>query len=420
MTCGGLKVPEVETCRSCGSARLTPFLDLGSTPIANALAGSAAEARSRPTFPLVVGFCLDCCLVQLLFELPASSIFDEEYPYYSSFSDSLLEHAKAHVDGLVADRSLGADDLVIELASNDGYLLRHFGPHRVPVLGIDPSPGPAEAARAAGVETITAFFTPELARELRSDGRRADVVIANNVLAHVPDLNGFVEGIALLLADDGIVTIENPYVRDLVAKTEFDTVYHEHFCYFSCSAITALANRHGLDLLDVDYFPHLHGGTLRWTLGRGEPRDSTVDEYLRAEAKTGLTSPEYYFGLSDRVTLVRDRLLRLLDELRMEGRVAAYGAAAKGATLLNSCGIGTDRVEYVVDRNPHKVGRWIPGAGLPVLPVDMLLDDRPEHVLLLAWNFADEIVRQQSEYLEGGGRFLLPVPTPQLLASAQS
>lgn len=405
----------VSRCRSCGEGELREFLDLGETPVANALATSFEAAQTSPAFPLVVGVCGRCSLVQLLHELPAEVIFDDSYPYYSSFSASLVQHARAHADALVVDRSLTAEHLVVELASNDGYLLRHFAPHDVPVLGIDPSPGPAAAARDGGVETLTEFFSVELARRLRAEGRGADVIIANNVLAHVPDLNGFVEGMALLLNDDGIATIENPSVRALVEHCEFDTVYHEHFCYFSCTSIDALVQRHGLKLLDVDHFPNLHGGTLRWTVGRSGRPTSAVADHLRAEHDAGMTSTAFYERLAEQAADVRRRLVGLLDELGARGRIAAYGAAAKGATLLNTSGLGGDRIEYVVDRNPHKVGRWIPGAAVPVRPVETLLEDRPEFVLVLAWNFADEIVREQEEYLAAGGRFVVPVPTPRLL-----
>jgi hypothetical protein len=244
----------------------------------------------------------------------------------------------------------------------------------------------------------------------------ADVVVANNVMAHVPDLDDFVGGFAALLADDGVLTVENPYVRDLVEHVEFDTIYHEHYCYFSCSSVDALMARHGLHLNDVEYFPDLHGGSLRWFIGRQANRSDRCRQQLDAERAAGMTGFDYYARFAERVRTCQDELRALLDDLASDGRrVAAYGAAAKGATLLNSTGIGRDRIGYVVDRNVHKQGKLMPGCRLPIRPVDVLVEDRPDDVLLLAWNFADEIVAQQTEYIAAGGTFYVPVPRPQQL-----
>jgi SAM-dependent methyltransferase len=400
-------------CRSCGAAEPRTFLDLGETPLADALL-PADSAPVEERFPLAVAFCSECSLVQVTEEVSPQKLFVDNYLYFSSFSPALLEHARSHADWLIESRRLDEGSFVVEVASNDGYLLRNFAQRGIPVLGIDPAPGQADAARSAGVPTREAFFGSELARELRRD-RPADVIVANNVMAHTPDLNGFVEGIAELLADDGLATIENAYVRDLIDHCEFDTIYHEHFCYFSCTAVDRLMSRHGLCLHHVEHLP-LHGGSLRWHVSkRPRPRDS-VERILAAEAETGLDAYDYYSAFGARVERLKHDLLALLHSLRTEGaRIAAYGAAAKGATLLNYVGIDGTLVDYVVDRNVHKQGRLMPGVRLPIHPPERLLEDRPEYVLLLAWNFKEEIFAQQSEYRAAGGRFVVPVPAPEVV-----
>jgi SAM-dependent methyltransferase len=404
---------KVESCRSCGSADLRSVLSLGSTPIANALVDPEHAPATDPTYPLEIVFCGQCALVQLGYALPADHLFDDAYPYFSSCSDAVTRHAAAHVEQLIIDRQLGSHSLAVEVASNDGYLLRNFLPAGVRALGIDPAPGPAAAAVAIGVPTVVDFFGVAAAEAIRADHGPADVIVANNVMAHVPDLNDFVGGFAALLADDGVLTVENPYVRDMVDNVEFDTIYHEHYCYFSCSSVDALMSRHGLHLNDVEYFPDLHGGTLRWHMGHRPARTDRCAALLDAEATAGMREFPYYAGFAERVGACQDGLRALLDELRDGGRtVAGYGAAAKGATLLNSTGIGTDLVTYVVDRNVHKQGKLMPGCRLPIRPVEVLAEERPDDLLLLAWNFAAEIVDQQREYAAAGGRFYVPVPLP--------
>ena len=319
---------------------------------------------------------------------------------------------------LIAGRQLGSTSLAVEVASNDGYLLRNFVSAGVRALGVDPSPGPAAAAEAVGVPTIVEFFGRERAAAIRDEHGPADVIVANNVLAHVPDLNDFVGGLAILLADDGLVTVENPYVRDLVENVAFDTIYHEHYCYFSCTAIDALMTRHGLVLNDVEYFPDLHGGTLRWHVGRRDERTPRCRQYLDAEHTSGMTEFAYYERFAQQVRESQTALRALLADLNARGRtVAAYGAAAKGATLLNTTGIGTDLVAYVVDRNVHKQGRWMPGCRLPIRPVETLLEERPDDLLLLAWNFATEIIAQQQDFATAGGTFYVPLPVPREIGS---
>jgi SAM-dependent methyltransferase len=401
-------------CRSCGAPEPRTFLDLGKTPLADALVPADSKAPLEEQFPLAVAFCPECSLVQVTEEVSPQKLFVDNYLYFSSFSPALLEHARRHADWLIDSCGLDERSFVVEVASNDGYLLRNFAERGIPVLGIDPAPGQAAAARGIGVPTREDFFGPELARELRGQ-RPADVIVANNVMAHTPDLNGFVEGLAELLADDGLATIENAYVRDLIDHCEFDTIYHEHFCYFSCTAVDRLMSRHGLCLYEVEHLP-LHGGSLRWHVSkRPRPRDS-VERMLAAESEAGLDTYDYYSAFGARVECLKRDLLAVLQRLRAEGaRIAAYGAAAKGATLLNYVGIDATLVDYVVDRNVHKQGHLMPGVRLPIHPPERLLEDRPDYVLLLAWNFKEEILAQQSEYRAAGGRFVVPVPNPELV-----
>lgn len=402
----------VTHCRSCGSHELTAFLDLGATPIANKLVDPATAPESDPVFPLSVGFCASCSLVQLTNELPAAAIFGADYPYFSSFSDDLLTHSREHVEELMRQRGLGPGSFVVELASNDGYLLANFLPHGVGVLGVEPCAGPAAAARKIGVSTLEAYFDAELGARLRAERGAADVVVANNVMAHVPDLNGFVAGMAALVSDDGVVVVENPSVQFLLEHVEFDTVYHEHFCYFSTIAVERLFRRHGLYLQEVAVFPDMHGGTVRWTAGKVERRSPAVDRLLDQERAAGLADSSVYRAFGERVERTKAELLELLRSLRAEGHsIAAYGAAAKGATLLNSTGIGVDLVDFVVDRSPVKQGKLVPGARIPIVDPAALVSRKPDYVLLLAWNFRIEILRQQAAYVASGGQFIVPVPS---------
>jgi SAM-dependent methyltransferase len=395
---------------------MSVFLELGEMPLPDALLAAAELSGPEPRFPLEVAFCADCSLVQILEEVPPEQLFVDNYLYFSSFSDGLIRHSRRHALRLIEDRRLGRDSLVVEIASNDGYLLRNFVEHGIPVLGIDPAPTQAAAAEEAGVPTLTEFFGAELATRLRAEGRRADVIVANNVMAHTPTLNSFVEGLGILVADDGVITIENTYVKDLIDHCEFDTIYHEHFCYFSCSAVDRLMRRHGLYLNAVEHFPTLQGGTLRWHVGPREDVQLSARVFLEAEETQGLTSSEYYREFGSRVDGIRSDLLELLNSLKAQGKsIAAYGAAAKGSTLLNYAGIDEGLVDFVVDRNVHKHGLFMPGVHIPIHGPERLLERMPDYVLLLAWNYRDEVMAQQREYLERGGRFIVPVPSPRIL-----
>ena len=402
-------------CRSCGSQDLSIFLSLGDLPLSDGFLEARQLVENEPRYPLDVAFCSSCSLVQILETVPPEELFGADYPYFSSFTDTLLRHSEANVKERVAERKLSGNSLVVELASNDGYLLQYYKAQGVPVLGIDPAPGPVAAAREKGIDTLEAFFGIELAKKLAGEGRQADVVHANNVLAHVADTNGFVAGIAALLKDNGVAVIECPYVKDLIEHGEFDTIYHEHLCYFSVTALSALFNRHGLYITRVVPLS-IHGGSLRVFVEKNNAPEQSVRDYLANETKLGLDHLDYYADFSNRVNQIRTELNVMLQDLKeRKARIVGYGAAAKGTIMLNYVGIGQETLDFVVDRNTHKQGRYVPGVRLPIAAPERVLAEQPDYVLILPWNFKDEIIAQQAEYQRRGGKFIIPVPRPTII-----
>jgi SAM-dependent methyltransferase len=400
----------VEQCRCCGGSRLEVVLDLGCTPLANSLPADLSTPEA--TYPLAVAICRDCALVQTTYWVSGELIFGGDYPYYSSYSTDYLRHAREHALELIEARALGPESLVVEIASNDGYLLRNFVERGVPVLGIDPARGPAETARGIGVPTLEEYFGSDLARRLKAEAGSADVMLANNVLAHVDDPNQLAAGVAILLAAEGVAIFEVPYLVDLVERCAFDTVYHEHNCYFSLRALQNLFERHGLHVVDVRRLP-VHGGSLRVSVAREGQEQTAVAGLRSLEDRLGVARTDFYRPFAKRVEAVTSGLRELLTRLREQGeRVAAYGAAAKGATLANASGIGPDLVAYVVDRNPAKQGRFLPGVRIPIVPPRRLEEDPPGVLLVFVWNLLPEIRTQLGDF---PGRFLVPIPEPRLL-----
>lgn len=401
----------LEACRSCGEKDLFEFLSLGNHPLANALLTEESLGEPEQTYPLEVVVCTNCSLVQITETVPPEILF-RNYIYFSSFSDTMLRHAQEIADRLKREQKLGPQSLVVEIASNDGYLLKNFVAAGVPVLGIEPALNIAKAANEKGIRTISEFFGADLARQLAADGHSADVIIANNVMAHAPDINSMIAGVKALLKPDGVFVMETPYLKDMLDKIEFDTMYHEHFFCHSLTALEHAFQRHGLAAANVQWVP-LHGGTIQVSVvHRGaEGARPAVHQMLGEEADWGVARPDTYRDFAGKVSVLRQDIRKLLHQLKAEGkRIAAYGAAAKGTTLLNAFGIGRESLEYVVDRSPHKQGKFMPGSHLPILAPEQLSRDAPDYTLLLAWNLVDEVLEQQSEYRRGGGRFIIPIP----------
>lgn len=400
-------------CRSCGAVLNHTFVDLGMSPLANSYIKPEQRNRMEPFFPLHVYVCEKCLLVQLEQFSSPDDIFSD-YAYFSSFSDSWLAHAKAYVD-MIADRfHLNEKSKVVEIASNDGYLLKNFVARGIPVLGVEPAANVAEVAKKNGINTKVAFFGERTALGLTRDAWSADLIIGNNVLAHVPDLNDFVKGLKILLKPTGLITMEFPHLLQLMESNQFDTIYHEHFSYFSFLAVEQVFARHGMKLFDVEELP-THGGSLRIYACHDQDESKSTQSRARdlkvKEQRAGFGELKHYLSFAPKVEATKRKLLSFLISAKQEGkRVVGYGAPAKGNTLLNYCGVRTDLMDYTVDRSPHKQGHFLPGVHIPIYAPEQIRQTRPDYVLILPWNLKDEVIQQMAFIREWGGKFVVPIP----------
>lgn len=406
-------------CRACGAALDHVFVDLGQSPISNALRRPDQASRAEPFYPLRTFVCDRCRLVQLQDVETREAHFHGDYAYFSSYSDSWLRHARTYAEAMVPRLGLGPQSLVVEVASNDGYLLQYFKAQGVPVQGVDPAANCAHVAETErGVPTLVRFFGVETAKDMVRAGQAADLIAANNVMAHVPDLNDFAAGFKALLKPEGVATVEFPHLLQLIEGVYFDTIYHEHYSYLSLLAVERLAARHGLAVFDVEVLA-THGGSLRVYIAhaeRGLAPSPALQAFRAREAAAGLDGDGAYDAFAETVRSTKRRLLKLLIAEKEAGRsIVAYGAPAKGVTLLNYCGIGRDFLDYAVDISPHKQGCLLPGVALPILPPEAIFETRPDRLLILPWNLKDEIIGKMGGIREWGGRFILPLPEPQVL-----
>lgn len=406
-----------EECRICGSRRLSRFLDLGFSPLANRFLKKDQLQEDEPEFRLDVFMCIDCSLVQLVEVVDPETLF-RDYIYVSGTSDTMCAHFASYADTVARRFGFMPGDLVLEVASNDGTFLSNFEGRDLRLLGVEPAVNIAQIALDRGIDTINEFFSEDVAERVRKEHGPAVCVLANNVFAHIDDINGFVRGVLSVLGPEGIFIFENSYVRDMLDHLEFDSVYHEHLSYFSVTALSELFARHGMEIFDIEHQP-VHCGSLRVFVkrqGAGHAITEAPAKFRDEEKRLGLREFATYDAFASRVYELRTTLVALLNQLRSEGkRVVAYGSSAKGNTLLNFMGIGSELVEYVVDKSPLKQGTYTPGTHLPVMPVERLVEDQPDYALILAWNFTDEILRQQRSYVEAGGRFIVPIPAPRIV-----
>lgn len=411
--------PSTLRCRFCDTPLKHTFADLGSSPLSNAYITHAQLQKMEPFYPLHVYVCEACYLVQLpMFQNP-EEIFGE-YAYFSSYSDTWLQHMKSYTDMVSKRFSLSANTMVVEIASNDGYLLQYFKRKDIPVLGIEPARNVAKAAQEAGIPTVVKFFGVQTATELAADGKHADLIIGNNVLAHVPDINDFVKGMKILLKPKGVITMEFPHLLRLIQGNQFDTIYHEHFSYLSLIAVEKIFDTHGLTIFDVEELS-THGGSLRIYARHSEDSSKSVcrsvQELLETENKEDFTNLNYYLSFGDKLKEAKRNILEFVIGLKVEGKtIAGYGAPAKGNTLLNYCGIRTDFIDYTVDRSPHKQGHYLPGTRIPIFHPDKIKESRPDYLLILPWNLKEEIMGQMSYIKEWGGRFVVLIPDIKIYA----
>jgi hypothetical protein len=405
-------------CRHCAAPLHRTFVDLGMSPLCESFLRADELNNMEPFYPLHVFVCERCFLVQLEEYVSPADIFTE-YAYFSSYADSWLNHVERYTEQMIRRWNLGATSRVIELASNDGYLLQYFVARNIPVLGIEPAVNVAKAAESKGVPTLVRFFGRDTARELAASGQKPDLVIGNNVLAQVPDINDFVAGITILLHERGVATLEFPHLQQLIDNNQYDTIYHEHFSYFSFLAASRIFETHGLVLFDVEELS-THGGSLRIYARHAEddskPVQPRATELLRRELDRGFDRMDTYAHFAENVKATKRRLLTFLVDARNAGRsIVGYGAPGKGNTLLNYCGIRTDFLDYTVDRNPYKHGRFTPGTHIPIYPPDRIHETRPDYVLILPWNVKDEIIAQMSQIRSWGGKFVVPIPDVTVL-----